>query len=156
MVSLLTTLKSLPIAYNKDLQEDKEGLFDSLKTVKISLKITDKFLQSIKINGERMKKATETGFLNATDAADFLVKKGVSFRDAYKSVGEAVAFCVQNSKNLENLTTEQWQSFHKAFSDKVKDAIKIKNCLYNRTSFGGTSPTKVREQITEGWERLKK
>ncbi len=154
--AILIVLKGLPIAYNKDLQEDKEGLFDTCETVQICLKIMNSFLQSLKLNHDTLTKAALQGFMNATDAADYLVKKGVSFREAYYAVGKAVQYCLAQNKILNNLTIEEWQSFHEMFTADVQESIQIFNCLENRESLGGTSPTRVREEIGKAWEQLKK
>ncbi|MDX1921377.1 MAG: argininosuccinate lyase [Candidatus Caenarcaniphilales bacterium] len=145
--AILVTLKGLPLAYNKDLQEDKEGLFDTCSNLKICLQIMSAFLESIKINSQRMTEAAIKGFMNATDAADYLVKKNIPFREAYKAVGGAVKFCIENEKLLQDLTVTEWKSFHKNFDEDLNEAIKIQNCLENRKTLGGTSPTKVREGI---------
>ena len=155
--AILVVLKGLPLAYNKDLQEDKEGLFDTCRTILLALQVITAFLESIKINKQSLQKALVDGFLNATDAADYLVKKGVSFREAYQAVGEAVQFCLQNKKSLIDLTQVEWQKFHTLFSlnSNLKDHLQLENCLQKRLSFGGTSPTRVREQIPQKREEIK-
>jgi len=153
--SILVVLKGLPLAYNKDLQEDKEGLFDTCKNLKICLEIMFRFLESIKINSSKMEAAAMGGFLNATDGADYLVQKGVPFREAYYALGQAVQFCLKNNKLLTDLTEGEWKSFHASFESDVIEKIQIENCLQKRLSFGGTSTTRVREQIAEAWAHIK-
>ncbi len=153
--ALLITLKGLPLAYNKDLQEDKEGLFDTCDTLQICLKITISFLLSLKVNSERLTLTASQGFLNATDAADFLVKKGISFREAYYAVGQAVRACLEENKLLHDLNLSEWQKFHKAFDENIKSLIKPSECMARRDVLGGTSPTRVRGEITRAWEEIK-
>lgn len=153
--AILVTLKGLPLAYNKDLQEDKEGLFDTCTNLKICLRIMSSFLESIKINSSKMTEAAVKSFINATDAADYLVKKKVSFREAYKAVGQAVRFCIEENKLLQDLELADWKKFNKNFENDIQDFIKTENCLENRQTFGGTSPTKVRGAIPEAWVSIK-
>ncbi|HEY9886256.1 MAG TPA: lyase family protein, partial [Vampirovibrionales bacterium] len=153
--ALLVVLKGLPLAYNKDLQEDKEGLFDSFDTIKICLEITARFLESLTINAERTEEVATNSFMNATDAADFLVKKGVPFREAYFAVGKAVGFCAENKKLLTDLRISDWKVFHEDFSEEVLEKMEMRNCMEVRESFAGTSPTKVRGVIPKAWVQIK-
>ncbi|MDJ0625119.1 MAG: argininosuccinate lyase [Candidatus Caenarcaniphilales bacterium] len=150
--SILVVLKGLPLAYNKDLQEDKEALFDTCKTIKLTLEITSRFLESIKINNLRMDESVESGFLNATDAADYLVKKNIPFREAYYAVGRAVQYCTENDKSLADLTINEWKKFHEKFEEDVASHISLRTCLDNRKSYGGTSPDNVKLEISKARE----
>ena len=152
--SILIILKGLPLAYNKDLQEDKQALFDTYENLKICLQIMPKFLESLEINTEKLNEISQKGFMNATDAADYLVKKGISFREAYYAVGQAVGYCLENKKYLTDLNLNEWKSFHQSFDSDIEVAITIETCLQNRESFGGTSQTRVREQIIKSWEQI--
>lgn len=147
LISMLSVLKALPLAYNKDLQEDKEALFDSCDTIKISLRIINLFLKSIEINDEIMCKKASTGFLNATDLADSFVKNGLAFRDAYKAVGKLVRKGIETGKELQDLDE---------ISPEIISQIKPEICMQNRKSFGGTSPERVFEQILCAKEILQK
>jgi argininosuccinate lyase len=155
LTAILMLLKGLPLAYNKDLQEDKEGLFDTCDTLQICLKIMSSFLDSLKINNDRLTRAAGAGFMNATDAADYLVKKGVPFREAYYAVGQAVQYCIKEQKLLNNLNEKELKTFHPKFDLGALEAIEPANCLQNRTSLGGTSPTTVRGEISKAWVHKK-
>lgn len=147
LIGLLTTLKGLPLAYNKDMQEDKEGVFDACDTVKICLEVCAPMIRTMKVNEEAMKEAAEKGFMNATDLADYLVNKGLPFRDAYKISGSVVAWCLQNGKILENLPLEEYRRFTPLADEDVYDAISLENCVSRRISAGGTSAGSVEKQI---------
>lgn len=149
LMALLTQMKGLPLAYNKDMQEDKEAIFDSLDTVKQCLGIFIPMFDTMQILPENMRKAAAGGFINATDCADYLVKKGMPFRTAYKIVGRLVGYCIENGKNLENLTLEEYRSFDATFDEEVYSAIALENCVAARTSYGGTAPASVLRQIEE-------
>jgi argininosuccinate lyase len=153
--AILTTIKGLPLAYNKDLQEDKEGLFDTLDNLRICLEIMDPFLASLKTNQQKMENAVTKSFCNATDAADYLVKKGKAFREAYSAVGKAVRLCLEKNCFLSDLPLTDWKSFDTAFEQDIFEAIDMRACLENRKSKGGTSPTKVREEIPIARESIK-
>ena len=155
MLSLFTTLKGLPLAYNKDMQEDKERVFDACDTVKMSLKVFAGMVSTMSIRPERMKAAAQGGFINATDLADYLVGKGMPFRDAYKVSGKTVAYCTENGKVLEELQIEEFKQFSDLFDDGVYDAINIENCMNKRISFGGTSTASVSEQVKYLKESIK-
>ena len=147
LMGLLTTLKGLPLAYNKDMQEDKEGVFDACDTVTICLEVMAPMIRTMKVNADAMAKAACKGFMNATDLADYLVVKGLPFRDAYKISGSVVAYCIQNGKILETLSLEEYKGFCPAIEKDVYDAIDLKNCVSRRNSEGGTSIGSVKKQI---------
>ncbi len=147
LMALLTTLKGLPLAYNKDMQEDKEAIFDSIDTVKMCLNVFAPMLASVKVLKENMYKAAEGGFINATDLADYLVKKGMPFRSAYKIVGSLVAYCIENNKVLGSVTLEEYKTFSDLFEDDLFDEISLETCVEKRISEGGTSFVQVEKQI---------
>ncbi len=147
LIGLLTTLKGLPLAYNKDMQEDKEGVFDACDTVEMCLSVMTPMIKTMKVNADAMAKAASKGFMNATDLADYLVVKGLAFRDAYKISGSVVAYCIQNGLILETLPLESYKSFCQVIDKDVYDAIDLKNCVARRSSEGGTSVESVKKQI---------
>ncbi len=155
LVSLLVTLKGLPLAYNRDLQEDKEPLFDSLDTVAGSLRVLAELLDGTVFHPERMRKAAEEGFLNATDLADYLVTRGVPFRDAHEASGKAVAFCLARSKTLSQLSLAELRRFHPAVERGVFRRLDLDAVVARRDLPGGTAPRQVREALLEarGWLR---
>ncbi len=139
LMGILTVMKGLPLAYNKDMQEDKELLFDSIDTVKMCLEIFTKMFQTSSVNKSVMLKSTKNGFLNATDVADYLVKKGLPFRDTHKIAGELVFYCIQNSKNLEDLELDEFKKYCELFENDIYDAISLENCVQNRKTTGAPS-----------------
>ena len=147
LMGLLTTLKGLPLAYNKDMQEDKEGVFDACDTVKMCLKVLAPMLESMQVNTGNMLLAAQKGFINATDLADYLVKKGMPFRTAYKISGQIVRYCMETGQVLETLPPESYREFSELFDDDVYAAIDLKACMEKRISEGGTSATSVEKQI---------
>ncbi len=147
LVALLTTLKGLPLAYNKDMQEDKESVFDALETVKNCLDVFTPMIETMKAIPENMKKAAGGGFINATDLADYLVKKGLPFRSAYKISGQIVAKCIEEGLVLETLPLEEYKKFSDLFAEDVFEDINLENCVNKRISKGGTSVSSVEEQI---------
>ena len=147
LMSLLTTLKGLPLAYNKDMQEDKESVFDACDTVKMCLQVFTGMIATMKANAQNMKRAAQTGFINATDLADYLVKKGMPFRTAYKISGQLVAYCIQNNTVLEELPLEVYQQQSELFAEDVYQDIDLTVCVEKRISRGGTSTASVKEQI---------
>ena len=147
LMAMLTTVKGLPLAYNKDLQEDKEGIFDAIDTVKFSLTVYARILRGMKVNRAVMKRAVEEDFSNATDLADYLAKKGLPFREAHAVAGQAVHYCIERKKWLADLTVEEFQKFSPLFAADIKDVIRPENCVANRNSSGGTSPAQVKNQI---------
>ena len=148
LMALLTTLKGLPLAYNKDMQEDKESVFDACETVKACLEVVTPMIQSMKVNADAMLQSAKKGFMNATDLADYLVLKGLAFRDAYKLSGSVVAFCIQSGTILEDLSLEQYKAFSPLIEKDVYDAIDLKNCVQKRISEGGTSVQSVKKQLS--------
>ena len=147
LMAMLTVLKGIPLAYNKDMQEDKESIFDAIDTVKQCLTVFPPMLRTLKALPDNMLKAAQKGFINATDLADYLTKKGLPFRTAYKLVGQIVAYCIEKNTVLEALTMEQYQQFHALFEQDVFEAISLKKCVESRISAGGTNQTSAEEQI---------
>ncbi len=147
LMALLTTLKGLPLAYNKDMQEDKEAIFDAVDTVKKCIGIFTPMIATMKPIPENMLAAAGKGFINATDLADYLVKKGKPFRTAYKTVGEIVAFCIQNNLILETVPMDKYKEFDSSFSDDLYNEISLKTCVEKRISAGGTGLKSVEKQI---------
>ena len=147
LVSLLTTMKSLPLAYNKDMQEDKEPLFDTIDTIRALLKVYGPMLKTMKVNRDRMLRATEAGFLNATDAADYLANRGVPFRQAHEVAGRAVAYCIEKGKTLEGLSLDEWKALSPVFEKDIKEAVSIKRSLNTRKVYGGTALETVKKRL---------
>ncbi len=147
LLGLLTTLKGLPLAYNKDMQEDKEGIFDACDTVKMCLKVFSPMIATMTALTDNMKRAAQKGFINATDLADYLVTKGMPFRTAYKISGSIVAYCIENDMVLEELTLEQYREFDATFDETLFEAINLENCVSRRISEGGTCEQSVEKQI---------
>ena len=154
LMALLTTLKGLPLAYNKDMQEDKEAVFDACDTVKMCLQVFAPMIATLKTNRENMLLAAQKGFINATDLADYLVKKGMPFRSAYKISGQLVAYCIQNNTVLENLPLETYLQHSDLFADDLYNEISLVTCVEKRISKGGTSVASVQEQIAYVREAL--
>lgn len=148
-MALLTMMKGLPLAYNKDMQEDKELIFDSIDTVKICLSIFSKMIDTLTVKKENMKKACKEGFINATDLADYLVKKNIAFRDAHKILGEMVFYCIENKKHLEDLSLEELKSFSEVFTEEAYEVLDIVNCVENRDVIGGPSSKQVMIRLKE-------
>ena len=147
LMSLLTTLKGLPLAYNKDMQEDKESVFDAVDTVKMCLQVFIPMIATMKANTANMKLAAQKGFINATDLADYLVKKGLPFRSAYKISGQLVALCIQQNTVLEDLPLDTYKQFSELFDEELYTAIDLMVCVEKRISEGGTSVASVEKQI---------
>ena len=147
VMALLTTMKGLPLAYNKDMQEDKEGVFDAIDTVKLCLQVLTPMVDTMTVHTANMKAAAQKGFINATDLADYLVKKGLPFRSAYKIAGELVATCVREGKVLEELTLEQFKQQSALFEADLYTAIDLQTCVEKRISEGGPTPASVEKQI---------
>lgn len=156
LISLLTTLKGLPLAYNKDMQEDKEGVFDAIDTVSMCLAITTPMVATMRVRADNMKKAAEGGFIGATDLADYLVGKGMPFRAAYKIAGQLVAYCIEKGLTLETLPIAVYKEYSDLIDEGVYEAVDLLNCVCRRTSEGGTAPGSVRAQVAEVREVLKK
>ena len=154
LMGLLTTLKGLPLAYNKDMQEDKEAIFDAVDTVKMCLKVFAPMVQTMTAKPENMKKAAQGGFINATDLADYLVKKGLPFRSAYKISGQIVAHCIANGQVLETLPLEVYKTYSDLFDEDLYPEIDLTTCVEKRISEGGTSAASVSAQIAYVKEQL--
>ena len=147
LTTLLAMLKGLPLAYNKDMQEDKEAIFDAIDNVKLCLKTFTPMLATMRVLKDNMRAAAARGFINATDCADYLVKKGLPFRDAYKITGTLVAACIRQGLTLETLPLEQYRKMHPLFDEDVYHAINLDTCVRERRSEGGPAPESVRRQI---------
>jgi argininosuccinate lyase len=149
LFAIMTILKGLPMAYNRDLQEDKEPLFDAVDTVKDCLAIFTEMIKHTKFNAVKMYMAARGGFSLATDIAEYLVKKGIPFRRAHEIVGKIVAYCLKNKKELETLTLVEYQKFYNGFTKDVKKKIKLESAVNSRKHTGGTSTAAVLERIRE-------
>lgn len=147
LMTLLTAMKGLPLAYNKDMQEDKEAVFDAFDTVEMCLTAFIPMLDTMTALPENMRKAAAGGFINATDCADYLVSKGLPFRDAYKATGEIVALCIRKGLTLETLPLEEYKGICDLFDDGVYEAIDLDKCVNDRTSLGGPAPKNVLTQV---------
>jgi argininosuccinate lyase len=154
LVTLLTMMKGLPLAYNKDMQEDKEAIFDALDNVKLCVKTFTPMLATMRVIKENMRNAAARGFINATDCADYLVKKGMPFRDAYKITGTLVAQCIEKGLTLETLPIADYKAMTDLFAEDVYDAISLDTCVKERKSFGGPSPDEVVKQIASAEKAL--
>ena len=139
LMGLLTTMKGLPLAYNKDMQEDKEGVFAAIDTLKMCLPVFTAMVDTMEVRKDTMYKATKGGFTNATDAADWLVKQGVPFRDAHEIIGKLVLYCINNNTNLDDLSLEEYQAISPVFNETVYDAITVEKCVEARNVPGGPS-----------------
>ncbi len=147
LTALLTVMKGIPLAYNKDMQEDKEAVFDAIDTVKICLELFAAMLDTAIFNVTTLRKAVSKGFINATDCADYMVKKGLPFRSAYKVVGQLVAYCIENNKTLETLTLEEYKNASPVFENDIYQAIDPDTCVAGRACYGGPAPESVIQQI---------
>lgn len=148
LIGILTILKALPLAYNKDLQEDKENIFDSVDTVKDSLLVFEAMLKEIEPNMDKMREASSSGFINSTDLADYLVKKGMAFRDAYVLTGRIIEYCTQNKLDLENLSLEEYKHFSGLIEADVYRDISLENCVSKRSSVGGPAKESLKLQLS--------
>ncbi len=149
LMGLLTTMKGLPLAYNKDMQEDKEPVFDAVDTVKMCLPVFTGMLSTMRVLPENMRRAAGGGFINATDCADYLTKKGMPFRDAYTTVGNLVYYCGQQGKLLEELSLEELQKISPLFGEDVYEALRLETCMGQRSSYGGPAVEETTRQIQE-------
>ena len=156
LMALLTTLKGLPLTYNKDLQEDKEGLFDAIDTVKFTLQVYKDMIATMTVNTERMKWAVSHDFSNATDLADYLVRKGLPFRKAHAVVGQCVAYAIKEKKFLLDMTLEEYKQFSELFEPDLMQALDPEHCVNARVSYGGPSYVENDKQLEKGEEILKK
>ena len=154
LMALLTTMKGLPLSYNKDMQEDKEALFDTYDTVEQCLLVMSRLLKEISLNGEMMKKATEQGYLVATDLADYLVGKGMRFRKAHETVGKMILFALDQKKELNQLTLEEMKGFARQIEKDVYDWLEPTSCIKRRNHPGGTGPEMVKRSLEKAKEEL--
>ncbi len=154
LLALLTTLKGLPLAYNKDMQEDKESVFDAVETVSMCLPMVAGMVRTMTVNEENMLKAAQKGFINATDLADYLVKKGLPFRSAYKLSGQLVAHCIEENTVLEELPLATYQAYSDLFEADLYEAITLRTCVEKRISEGGTSAASVAAQLAYVKEKV--
>ncbi len=155
LMALLTILKGIPLAYNKDMQEDKESIFDACDTLKMCLQVFAPMIATMNANTENMKKAAQKGFINATDLADYLVKKGMPFRSAYKISGEIVAKCIKEDKVLETVTLGEYKTFSELFEEDIYTDIDLVTCVEKRISEGGTGFKSVESQINYVSQKIK-
>ena len=155
LISLLTTMKGLPLAYNKDMQEDKEAVFDAVDTVLDCLKVFTGMLKTMKYHKERMAESAMKGFTNATDAADYLVGKGIPFRDAHGIVGQVVLYCIEKDTSIDALSLEELKNFSDRFEEDVYDAISLKSCVERRMITGGPAPVAMKKVMEQYREYLK-
>ena len=154
LTSILTTMKGIPLAYNKDMQEDKEGIFDALDTWQDCVDMATFVLDELKVNTDRTREAALKGYSNATELADYLVAKGVPFRDSHHIVGETVVYAIEKGKALEDLTIPEFRQFSDVVGDDVYDILSLQSCLDKRCAKGGVSPLRVAEAIAEAKARL--
>jgi argininosuccinate lyase len=156
LVSLITLVKALPLTYNRDLQEDKEPLFDAFDTAIASTQIARGVMESLRFNTEKMRAAAGGGFSTATDVADYLVRRGVPFREAHEIVGVVVNYCETNDKELMDLSLDEWQTLGEHFNDEVLSVVTVDSSVAARNSYGGTAPGQVRQQLNKARELLDK
>lgn len=156
LIGLLTVMKGLPLAYDKDMQEDKEGVFDALDTLYFALDIYAGMISTMTVNGDHTRQVLESDFSNATDMADYLAKKGLPFRQAHAVVGNAVHYCIEHHKVLLYLSMEEFRSMSPLFEEDIKEALSIENCVKNRESYGGTGPKSVERQQTHAGDMIAK
>lgn len=149
LITMLTVMKGLPLAYNKDMQEDKEAIMDALDTVSMCLISFEPMIKTLNIKKDNLKKAALTGFINATDAADYLVKKGLPFRDAYKTIGELVAYCIEKDKTLDNLSVAEYKQFSDLFEEDIFDAVSLEKMILTRSCYGAPCPKNVEIQANK-------
>ncbi len=147
LISLLTLMKSLPLAYNKDMQEDKEPLFDTIDTVKGSLKIFADMIAQMKVRAENMRVAAARGFSTATDVADYVVRKGIPFRNAHEIVGKTVRYCIENQKDIPELTLEEFRQFSEVIDKDIYDYVTLEASVNARRATGGTAREAVEREI---------
>ena len=147
LTTLLTFMKAIPLAYNKDMQEDKEATFDAIDTVKNCLRVIAPMFRTMTVLTENMKNAAKRGFINATDCADYLTKKGMPFRDAYKATGTLVHYCIEHNKTLDTLSLDEYKAVTPMFEDDVYHAIDLSTCVRERRSIGGPAPDEVARQL---------
>ncbi|MBR6206764.1 MAG: argininosuccinate lyase [Oscillospiraceae bacterium] len=146
LMALLTVMKGLPLAYNKDMQEDKEAVFDSMDTVRACLQVFEPMVRTMTVRADNMRKAAAEGFINATDLADYMAKKGLPFRDAYRVTGDLVALCIEKGVTLEELPLEEYRRACPLLDEALFEEIRLETCVARRVSMGGTAPESVRAQ----------
>ncbi|MBR5122939.1 MAG: argininosuccinate lyase, partial [Anaerotignum sp.] len=156
LMQLLTTMKGLPLAYNKDMQEDKEGLFDAIDTVKMCLPVFANMIATMTVRKAEMLNAAKGGFTNATDAADWLVKQGVPFRDAHEIIGKLVLYCIEHNTNLDDLSLEEYKAISPVFDDSVYAAINVNECAQARKVVGGPAKEVTTKAIALNKELFEK
>jgi len=147
LMTLLTVMKGIPLAYNKDMQEDKEALFDGLDTALLSLQTFNGMIKTMKVKKANMKKSASGGFTNATDVADYLVKKGMAFRNAHEIVGKIVLHCIDKDIAIDDLSMEEFKNFSPIFEEDIYNAIDLLTCVEERSVIGGPSSLSVKMQI---------
>ncbi len=147
LTTLLTMMKGLPLAYNKDMQEDKEAIFDAIDTAKLCVEVFTPMFKTMTVKKDKMRAAASAGFINATDCADYLVKKGMPFRDAYTIVGKLVAYCIENGKTLETLSLDEYRGISPTFEEDVFEALDLTTCVNGRNVPGGPAENEVKRQI---------
>jgi argininosuccinate lyase len=155
LVNILSIMKALPLAYNKDMQEDKPPLFNTVENIKACLEIFNEMINTTKFKKDNMKNAAKKGFMNATDVADYLSQNNVPFRTAHEIVGKMVLYCIQNDKAIEDLSLEEFKSFSSDFSEDILEKIKIENCVESKVSYGSTSKKSVAQMIQNGEDFIK-
>ena len=153
LITLLTVMKALPLAYNKDMQEDKEAVFDCVDTVNTCLNVFTPMFETLTVKKDVLRRAAGKGYINATDCADYLVRHGLPFRDAYNVTGKAVAYCEREGKDLESLTLEEFRALSPLFEADVYEALKLENCLNSRKTDGGPAQQAVLRQIEKFREK---
>ncbi len=149
LMAMLTIMKGLPLAYNTDLSEDKEQVFDSIDTLLSSLRIMTPMIAKMTVNAEKMREGADRGYSNATDLADYLARKGVPFREAHHIVGSMVNYCIKHGKKLDELTMDEYKQFNDKIEEDIRQDIALEACVKARTSYGGTAPEAVRTQLEE-------
>lgn len=147
LMAMLTVMKGIPLAYNKDMQEDKEGVFDAVDTLKMCLPVFTRMVDTMTFNKDNMRQAARKGFMNATDAADWLVKQGVPFRDAHAIIGQLVLYCINNDKNLDDLTLDEYKAVSNVFTEDIYNAIDLDTCVNSRIVDGGPSEKYIKKLI---------
>ena len=155
LMALLTTMKSLPLAYNKDMQEDKEALFDAIDTVKLCLDVFTDMLPTLKYNKEALRNGADNGFTSATECADYLVKKGLPFRDAHGIIGHLVLYCVEHGKRLDELSIGEYKSFSELFESDIIHCVKAENAVQGRKAVGAPSDKSVKAEIKRAEKLLR-
>ncbi|TNJ63403.1 argininosuccinate lyase [Paenibacillus hemerocallicola] len=154
LIGMLTVLKALPLAYNKDMQEDKEGMFDTVRTLQGALQLFAPMIATMKVNRDRMRQAVNQDFSNATDIADYLASKGMPFRQAHEVIGKTVLYCIQNKKYLLDLTLQEFLQFSELFDDRIYEVLQPENVVNARNVYGGTATAQVSEAIGRAEEAV--